>query len=95
MNISLESRHLEMVKEIIKIYPYNFFVFGSRAKNTSHKFSDLDLCIMEEVPGNILSQMEEDFQESDLPFKVDLIQWQKISEDFRKAIGENLIALPK
>ena len=95
MNISIESHHFDIIKEIIKIYPYSFFVFGSRAKNSAHKFSDLDLCVMEDVADNIVFNLEEEFRESNLPFKVELIQWHKISKDFQQKIQKDLVALPK
>lgn len=95
MIISLELRHFDIIKEIINKYPYNFLVFGSRVKGSAHKFSDLDLCVMEDIPSNIIFKIEEDFRESDLPFKVELLEWNKASEDFREAIRNDLIVLPK
>jgi hypothetical protein len=51
---------------------------------------DLDLCYKEEIPSHILNHIEEDFEESDLSFKVDLINWQTASEEFRNAIKNDL-----
>ncbi len=95
MIIDLKPHHFNIIKEIINQYPYDFLVFGSRVKNSAHKFSDLDLCIMEDLPSNIIFKIEEDFRESDLPFKVELLEWHKISEDFRRSIKNDLVPLPK
>lgn len=69
----LEPRHQKIVQQILSKYPYRFYAYGSRAKGTARKFSDLDVCFYEEIPWNILSHIEEDFEESDLPFKVELV----------------------
>ena len=35
-----------------------------------------------------------DFEESDLPFKVDVLDWQSISDNFKKVIKEKYIVFP-
>jgi hypothetical protein len=35
---------------------------------------------------NLLATLEEAFTESDLPFKVDVLDWATISENFKKII---------
>jgi len=37
---------------------------------------------------NSLGELSEAFQESDLPFRVDLIDWHRISPEFRKVIEQ-------
>ncbi|CAJ0912832.1 11075_t:CDS:2 [Entrophospora sp. SA101] len=34
----------------------------------------LDLCFYREIPRNVLGHIQEDLEESDLPFKVDLVR---------------------
>jgi len=71
--LQMENRHQQMVKEILSKYPYQFYAYGSRVKGTAKKYSDLDLCFQEKIPWNILSHIEEELEESNLPFKVDLV----------------------
>jgi predicted nucleotidyltransferase len=71
--IQLENKHQEIIISILVKYPYKFYAYGSRAKAQAKQYSDLDLCFYEEIPLNILSHIQEDLEESDLPFKVDLI----------------------
>ena len=47
--IDISDEHLELVKCILKKYPYNFYVFGSRSKQQAKKFSDLDLCYFDNI----------------------------------------------
>ena len=62
--------------------------FGSRAKWAAKDYSDLDLAILgnEPLPATTVSALAEDFVESDLPFKVDLIDWARIDDEFREII---------
>lgn len=93
--IFLEEKHLKIVKEILLKYPYTFYVFGSRAKGNPRKLSDLDLCFFEDIPWNIRAHIDEDFEESDLPFKVDIVDWNLCSDDFKKMIKKDLIIFQK
>lgn len=79
-----------MVKQILGKYPYRFYAFGSRVKGTMRKFSDLDLCFKDAISLSEQSRILEDFEESDLPFRVDLLDWNKIDERFRQYIADDL-----
>jgi len=91
--IQMENRHWEIVQNILSKYPYKFYAYGSRTKEKSKKYSDLDICFQEEIPWNILSHIEEDFEGSDLPFKVDLVGWKWMSSEFRELIRGDLILI--
>lgn len=85
--INVEERHLRIIKSILKKYNYSFFVFGSRITQHAKKFSDLDLLYFDDIPSCVVMKIEEDFEESDLPYKVDLVDYKKCDEDFHKIIG--------
>ena len=72
-----------------------FFLFGSYAKGTARPDSDIDIMIKGEskLPLGAWSAMEESFQNSDLPQKVDLIDFHRVSEDFQRHILENSVKL--
>jgi type I restriction enzyme S subunit len=73
------------------------WAFGSRAKGTAKPFSDLDLAILGTLPLPLstLAELADDFSESDLPFKVDIVDWATTSESFRKVIeAERVILQP-
>jgi predicted nucleotidyltransferase len=65
-------------------------VFGSRYNGNVKEYSDLDLTIVgkEKLDWKILADIKEAFEESDLPFRVDLLDWNAISLEFRKVIVE-------
>jgi len=88
--IDINDKHLRMVKEILKKYSYTFYAYGSRSKNKARKSSDLDLCYKEEIPEKILFRIKDEFEESDLPFKVDIVKWENMSPGFQKLIEKDL-----
>lgn len=92
--IHMEPRHLKIVQQILAKYPYNFYVYGSRSKGNPKKFSDLDLCFKADMPNNIIFHIEEEFEESDLPFTVDIVDYNKIHESFRSIIDVDLQLIP-
>ncbi len=89
--IHMEERHWKIVQDILKKYPYTFYAYGSRVKGNPKRFSDLDLCFMDYIPGNIQGYIDEDFEESDLPFKVDVIDWNLMSPEFQNLIKKDLL----
>ena len=65
------------------------WAYGSRVKWTSHPTSNLDLVAFatpRQSPR--LVELREAFDESNLPFRVDLFVWDDVPKDFRKRIGK-------
>ncbi|MBM3886907.1 nucleotidyltransferase domain-containing protein [Candidatus Dependentiae bacterium] len=93
--MKIDPKHYSIVQAILASYPYTFYVFGSRAKDTARPLSDLDLCYKDSIPISIIAHIEEQFEESDLPFTVDLINWNTCSDDFKKLIEKDLVPITK
>jgi len=55
--LQIEKRHFEVLQSILDKYPYHFYAYGSRVKGTARKFSDLDLCYQENIPGSIVTKI--------------------------------------
>lgn len=95
--ISLTPDEVKVVKEILAKYlPHvEVRVFGSRLRNDHKKYSDLDLLLIdkEKIPREVLFAMQDDFAESDLPFRVDLVDINRISAEFRKMIVKDAVPL--
>jgi predicted nucleotidyltransferase len=91
--VDVRPNLLEAVKSILKEFlpSYEVRAFGSRVNGTAKKYSDLDLAIMSDKPVStrVMSLAREAFSESDLPFKVDLVDWSLISAEFKKVIEKN------
>lgn len=95
--MQLSNSEIQKVRQILYKHLPNvkFWLFGSRIKGTAKHYSDLDIAIISEQPINLttLSALEEEFAESDLTFKVDLVDWQRISSEFKDVIRKNYVAL--
>ena len=65
-------------------------VMGSRVTGRAKPFSDLDLVVMGDEPLDLqtMGQLREAFDESSLPFAVDIVEWASASERFRRIINE-------
>ena len=63
--------------------------FGSRVTGNAKPYSDLDLVLLgpARLPLGRLAAVREAFAESDLPIRVDVIDWHSISENFRNIIA--------
>ena len=69
-------------------------VFGSRAHGTAKPFSDLDLLVLgPALDASLRGTLEEAFDESDLPFRVDIIEAMAVSAEFRALIEPQAVAL--
>ncbi len=77
-SFGLADRDMKTLQDIFKKYPdvKNVFVFGSRAKGTYKQSSDIDLAIMNEgVKDTFIRKMKSDFEDSSLPYTVDLVNY--------------------
>jgi len=67
-------------------------IFGSRATGTATAFSDLDLLVdgPAPLPLEVLSRLELLLSESDLPYRVDIVEARRSSPAFLEAIRSDL-----
>jgi uncharacterized protein len=93
--IKIEAKDFQLLTQILSKYPYTFYAYGSRVKGTARKFSDLDLCYQEEIPSEVVYQIKEELEESDLPFFVELVNWKHMSSDFQELIKKDLVLIEK
>ena len=94
--IDITTEQSKIVLELLERHLPNTtaWVYGSRAKWTSRPQSDLDLVVFAtpEQSGRV-SDLREAFEESNLPFRVDLFVWDAVPESFRKQIKVEHLAL--
>jgi uncharacterized protein len=65
------------------------WVFGSRATGRARRYSDLDLAIDagRRLTVDEMAILREGFDDSDLPYRVDVVGWQATDDRFRRIIG--------
>lgn len=90
--IDLADEHLAEVRRILQAHvpKCEVLAFGSRVRGNAQTYSDLDLALAapEKIPQRQLEDLKDSFAESDLPFRVDVLDWHEISDRFRKTIEE-------
>lgn len=95
--IDIRPDHWAIVRDILQrhVPQYAVWAFGSRAKWTAKEYSDLDLAIITDSPLPLATSaaLAEDFSESDLPWKVDIVDWAETSETFRKIIERDRVVV--
>ncbi len=95
--IDIRPDHWELVRCILQkhVPQYPVWAFGSRAKWTAKEYSDLDLCVISDqfLGFNTLAALADDFSESDLPWKVDVVDWATTSASFRKIIERDKVVV--
>ena len=88
--LDISPEHLQTVKTILSDFVPDCEIraFGSRCNGTAKKYSDLDLCICgsEKLDWKLLANLKDAMMESDLPFRVDVMDYHTMPVHFRKNI---------
>ncbi|EKD27868.1 MAG: DNA polymerase beta subunit [uncultured bacterium] len=91
--IHIKPEHKNIIRDILinHIPNYEIWAFGSRVTGNMKEYSDLDLAIIskDSIPSKTLALIRYELSESNLPFKVDILEWNSLSENFRAIIEEN------
>jgi predicted nucleotidyltransferase len=71
------------------------WVFGSRATGRARRYSDLDLAIDAGRPLTLdeFARLAEALSDSDLPYRVDLVDWRNVDERWRRTIAAQRVTL--
>jgi type I restriction enzyme S subunit len=88
-----------IVRDILQkhVPQYEVWAFGSRVTGTTKPYSDLDLAIISDTPlsSQTSAALADDFSESDLPWRVDVLDWATTSPTFRKIIERDKVVLQR
>jgi predicted nucleotidyltransferase len=88
----LSPVHQRLVREILSAHlpaDAEIWAFGSRTAGRARPYSDIDLAIDAGRPLtlNELARLGAAFSDSDLPYRVDLVDWRALDERFRRTIA--------
>ena len=78
-----------IITVIKKLLPQaHIYLFGSRARKDNQPESDIDVAIdnNQKIDLHTLSIIKEEIEESTIPFTVDIIDLQAVSDDFKEQI---------
>jgi predicted nucleotidyltransferase len=95
--IRLSPQEEIIVREILQTHlpDREVWVFGSRIGDHPKPYSDLDLLIQGDasLPTGTLSAIKDAFEESNLPFQVDIVEWAGCSEKFRRIMAADYLVI--
>jgi type I restriction enzyme S subunit len=95
--IDISPAQWAIIRDILQKYVPQFAVwaFGSRATGNAKKYSDLDLAVITDKPLSlsVSADLAEAFSDSDLPWKVDVVDWAATSDAFRRIIERDKIVV--
>ncbi len=82
----------ETVYRFVDPRQYRVFVFGSRVTGHARRYSDYDVGIhgSAPLPAGVKTAIEEAFEDSDLPYTVDLVDFARVSDQFRSIAGSKV-----
>jgi predicted nucleotidyltransferase len=85
----------DILSEYINFNECDVYLFGSRMKGTHRPDSDLDVLIVDKstIQPKIVPVLEEAFENSDLPYKVDIVIKSRISDEFYNHIKPDLVGI--
>ena len=93
MPIECAPHHLDIVRRILSAHvpECQVWAFGSRVSGPAKPFSDLDLAVISDTPlgARRLALLADAFAESDLPIKVDVVEWARTPESLRAEITQH------
>lgn len=90
----IKPNHVKMLRDIFDSYcpQAEIWAYGSRLNGGAHDGSDLDLVVKNFNEENkYLYELKEILNESNIPFLIDIHEFDKLPESFRKEIEKNYI----
>ena len=97
MQLDLAPKNYDLVLYILGqfVSDNEVWAFGSRVTGTARKYSDLDIAIINDcpLPLSITADLNNAFSESDLPIKVDVVDYAACDESFQIIIKTNHIVI--
>ncbi len=94
---NLTDRDYSILIEILDEFTSNceVWVFGSRQKGCAKPYFDLDLVLFGTIEQEKEIQLREALMNSDMTIKVDLLNWNNLSESFKRVIEKEYSVIEK
>ena len=97
--IGLSSAQISKILKCIHLHlpRVKVFAFGSRVKGSPRKYSDFDVALDAGRPLDFsqLTAIKHCLSETDIPIKVDLMDYHSANKDFKALIDKQKIALSR
>ncbi len=96
MHVHLSPYYQKILRDIF-VGDYEVIIFGSRAKGTNRKFSDIDICLKsnQKIPDLEMETIKERCTKSNLPYLVDILDYHDINSFFQETINKTGIVFKR
>ena len=97
--LHLQPRHREQIEALLRQHlpGVEVWAYGSRVNGCSHDGSDLDLVLrgpgLTPIPAAALSELRQAFSDSDILISVEVRDWARLPEGFRREIERGYVAV--
>ena len=95
--LDMRPEHWALVRDILRrqLPQHEVWAFGSRARQAAKPYSDLDLAVITDAPLglSVSAALTDAFAESDLPWRVDVVDWATTDEAFRRIIERDKVVV--
>jgi uncharacterized protein len=95
----LGDKDKQEIKDIVFTYidpaEYRVSIFGSRATDLARKYSDIDIGIEGSIPvsGRVMSDIKSAFEDSNISYRVDVVDFNQVTPKFRQIALKKVISL--
>jgi hypothetical protein len=88
---------LRIVGHYLDLTEYRVFFFGSRVSGTASPRSDIDVGIdgPRAVPSELMSKIREEIENLPVLYRIDVVDFQRASSDFRAVASEHIELLAR
>ena len=97
LNNRMTKHDLSELKELILHHFHDddikIFLFGSRARNENIEYSDVDVGLLpsKKLDASKIVLLREKIENSNIPYKVDIVNVNEVSEDFKKEMLKDAV----
>lgn len=95
--VDIDAKHLKKILTILKMRAPDstLIAFGSRVEFTAKPNSDLDLAIIcdKKTAQKAIPRIVDDFQESNIPFNIDILDYNRLPDNMKKNIDRQFIEI--
>lgn len=94
----MDQRLVSQIQQIVApIRPsgYKLFIFGSRVRGDNRQYSDIDMGVegKQQLSGQDYFNLTDALEESDLPYRVDVVDFSTVTDHFKHKAKENIITI--
>ena len=95
---SISSADVHSISDILRKYidprKQTAFIFGSAATRKMRRSSDIDIGIEgEKLSPQTYFSIKDEFEESDIPYTVDIVQFSRVDDRFKQIAKKDIIPL--